>query len=78
MLEREIEEGGGYRETKRIESNLLMLVQCLGETKVVEEVEMYVPNDCCEESLREVIKELKRDPDDHPIVRQSLAEWRVL
>jgi hypothetical protein len=40
--------------------------------------EVYVPSDCCEESLREIIKEIKNDPDDHPFVRLLLAEWQVL
>ena len=40
--------------------------------------EIYVPHEVCEESLKEIIKELKNEQEDNPIIREWIAEWKIL
>lgn len=59
-------------------NDLLFLVQSLGCTKTVGNIETYVKSKECIEFLKELYKLLRNENPDSPLKRLELGEWNVV
>lgn len=59
-------------------NDLLFLVQSLGCTKTVGNIETYVKSTECIEFLKELYKLLRNENPDSPLKRLELGEWNVV
>jgi len=58
-----------------LQNELLFVVQGLGSIEFVDGYDRYVKKPECEESLKDLVKMIKRDGNLNPFVRQTLASW---
>ncbi|CDW80133.1 UNKNOWN [Stylonychia lemnae] len=66
-------------EQNRLFKELLFCVQGVGSVKNINGYDVYVKNESyCEDSLKDLYSNLKRDGDTYPIVRLFLGEWGLL
>ena len=65
-------------ERQRIEKEILFCVQGVGGIKSVGGMDVYVKNQYCEESIRDLIKLLKRENEKLPVVKHVLCTWKFL
>ena len=66
-----------YLDPKEV-NDLLFLVQSLGCTKTVGNIETYVKSKECIEFLKELYKLLRNENPDSPLKRLELGEWNVV
>ena len=62
----------------KMESELLFWTQGVGSIKQVGGKDIYVKSNDCEESLKALINQLKRDNPRAPYARTKLGEWGFL
>ena len=71
-------EGMTEEDKSKKESELLYYVQGVGSIKQVGGLDIYVKSEFCEESLKELFKQIKFDRQREPFVRQTLGRWNFL
>ena len=77
-LEQHLDEHFNKEDDEQFQNDLLFAVQGLGGVKKFNELEIYIKNNHCEESLKELIRILKKDEPDHPFARLELSKWNIL
>ena len=63
---------------RRLENEILFCTQGVGNIKNVGGFDVYVKNEHCEESIRDLIKNIKNDNPRIPAVKQTLGNWNFL
>ena len=77
-LEHHLDQNFNVETDDQFQNDLLFAVQGLGGVKKFNELEIYIKNNHCEESLKELIRILKKDDPDHPFARIELSKWNIL
>lgn len=65
-------------EQNQLENEILFYAQGVGNIKKVGEFDVYVKNEHCEESIRDLIKAIKQENAKLPVTRQTLGKWNFL
>lgn len=77
-LENQLDQNFNIENDEEFQNDLLFSVQGLGGIKEINNLEIYIKNNHCEDSLKELIRILKRDDPDHPFARIELSKWNIL
>jgi hypothetical protein len=65
-------------EIRQLESELLFYTQGVGQIKKIDEFDVYVKNEHCEDSIRDLIKAIKQDHPSLSTVKLTLGSWNFL
>ena len=77
-LEKHLDQNFNVENDEKFQNELLFAVQGLGGVKKFNTLEIYIKSQDCEESLKELVRILKRDDPDHPFARLELSKWNIL
>lgn len=77
-LDHQLDQNFNNENDEQFQNDLLFSVQGLGGIKEINNLEIYVKNAHCEESLKELIRILKKDDPDNPFARIELSKWNIL
>ena len=77
-LEQHIDQNFNTENDEQFQNDLLLSVQGLGGVKKFNDLEIYIKHKDCEESLKELIRIVKKDDPDHPFARIELSKWNIL
>lgn len=77
-LEHHLDQNFNEENDEKFQNELLFSVQGLGGVKKFNDMELYIKNKDCEDSLKELIRILKNDDPDHPFARIELSKWNII
>ena len=60
------------------EKDILFIIQGVGSVKNVQSLDVYVKDEHCESSLKDLIRQIKLDNPKWPIAKQILGKWSFL
>ncbi len=60
------------------EKDILFIIQGVGSVKNVQSLDVYVKDENCESSLKDLIRQMKLDSPKQPIAKQILGKWSFL
>lgn len=76
--EEQEEEKMDQREEQRLFQELLFCVQGVGSEKLINGFNVYYKHEHCEESLKDLLQNLRRDGQTYPYVKLTLGGWEFL